>query len=347
MLAFVVGVAVVTSLTGTTSRVGHFLRAGGVPADVFIGLAVCWIPLMVIDTRRCTREMLLRSRVEADLMREATATRARAQELAEIRAAAEGVLAAGGPRIVYQPIVEMSSGVVVGYEALSRFDDGIAPDVWFERAARVGMGADLELAAVQTALAGLAMLPVGAYLSINAGPALLCDPRLREVLASTSPDRIVLELTEHIAVDDYRDYRDAIGGLRRLGLRLAVDDAGAGYSSFRHVVDLTPDIIKIDGSLVHGAHLDPSRRSLIIALVSFAADLGATLIAECVEVEAEAEALRGWGIQIAQGWHFGRPAPMPAGEQPAGVVAGEGDLHRVPLSPRVSSARPDPRASRP
>jgi len=315
MVTFMVEVAAAGAATGASAWLGRFLggaHAAGLPADVFLAFAACWIPLCVIDYRRCNRETALRCRVEAELEREAAANRAREEEFVAVRLAVEDVLACGGPRIVYQPIVEMATGAVVGYEALSRFADGVVPSEWFARAARVGLGEELELAAVRSALVAIEALTPDVYLSINVSPQTLCSPRLLQELHASSPRRIVLELTEHSAVEDYCEYRAAIARLRREGVRLAVDDAGAGYASFRHIVDLNPDIIKIDGSLVQGAHLDPSRRSLMIAFVSFASDLGASLVAECVEVEPEAEALRGWGVGFGQGWLFGRPAELSA-----------------------------------
>ena len=313
MAAFMITVGLIAQATAASGWLPRVLGDGpaaGVTADVFLAFALCWVPLFIIDFRRCNRETALRAEVQAELEREAAAKRAQAEELEAIRAATEEVIEAGGPRIVYQPIVDMRHNAVVAYEALSRFDDSVSPDVWFKNAARVNLGAELELAAVGAAIVGFQPRSEGAYLSVNVSPTTLCDPRLFELVSATSPQRIVLELTEHLAVDDYCQYRAAVAHLRGLGVRLAVDDAGAGYASFRHIVDLHPDIIKIDGSLVQGAHLDSSRRSLIMAFVTFAADLGATLVAEGVELDAEADALRAWGVGFGQGWLFGKPGPL-------------------------------------
>lgn len=314
MAAFMIVVAALAQATAASGWLPHLLGHGpaaGLTADVFSAFALCWIPLFIIDYRRCNRETALRTKVQAELDREAAAKRALDAELSEIRSATQRVIDAGGPRILYQPIVDMQRNAVVGYEALSRFDDGVAPDVWFANAARVDLSVELELAAVRAAIAGFERLARDTYLSVNVSPDALCDPRLFDLVSSGVPGRIVLELTEHLAVDDYAQYRATVARLRAVGVRLAVDDAGAGYASFRHIVDLNPDVIKIDGSLVHGAHLDAPRRSLIIAFVTFAADLGATLVAECVEVEAEATALQTWGVRFGQGWLFGKPGPLP------------------------------------
>lgn len=315
MLAFLIAMTGLAALAGVAPRVGRVLAGGfgaGVPGALLVAAATLWVPLGIIDARRCTRETNLRAQVEADLERHGYLTRLNELELASMRTDVERSLASGGPAIVYQPIVDMASGAVVGYEALSRFPDERPPDQWFERAARVGLGVELELAVVRWALEGLPSLPTTAYLSVNISPATLCDPRLYDAIGVDSAGRVVVELTEHVPLDDYCQYREAMLRLRMIGVRLAIDDAGSGYSSFRHIVDLKPDIIKIDGSLVHGVHLDPSRRSLMIAFVSFANDLGATLVAECVEVSEEAEVLRKWGVRYGQGWHYGRPQLLAA-----------------------------------
>jgi EAL domain-containing protein (putative c-di-GMP-specific phosphodiesterase class I) len=272
-------------------------------------MTMAWLPLMVIDMRRCTRETALRRHVEADLEARTRAERTAAEAVATTRAKVTAVLAAGGPRMVYQPIVDMGTAAVVGYEALSRFDEG-APDEWFAAAAGVGFGVDLELAAVRRALGDLDRLPATAYLSVNVSPQTLTDPRLSALLHAVPGDRVVLELTEHSAVSDYAPYCALMADLRGLGFRLAVDDAGAGYSSLRHIVDLAPDVIKVDRSLVQGIDVDPARRSLFVALVTFAADLGAILVAEGVENADEARQLSTWGVRLAQGWHYGRPEPL-------------------------------------
>lgn len=305
---FMVAVATACAMTGMTSMVAR-LAAAGVAGSVVAALATVWIPIAVIDFRRCTRETALRVQVEADLHRHQAEARVRAAEAARIRTRVEAVLVAGGPRIVYQPIVDMAERTVVGYEALSRFEDRTPPDRWFADAARAGLGVDLELAAVNRAVAGL-VLPDGAYVSVNAGPDTLADPRMLEMVSGMPAGRLVVELTEHLVMNDYDRYRGVIADLRAAGARLAVDDAGSGYCGLRHIVELAPDVIKIDQSLVRGVHVDRGRRSLMIALVSFARDFGSTLVAEGVEDEGEAAALQRWGIRLAQGWLYGRPGPL-------------------------------------
>ncbi|HZU73499.1 MAG TPA: EAL domain-containing protein [Acidimicrobiales bacterium] len=310
MAGFMLAVAGVSDLSGLSPWLVRGFGAAGLTGGLLVAFATVWLPIAVIDFRRCTRETSLRSRVEADLACHAAEAEGRRRHRAELTSRCEAVLDGGGPTIVYQPIVEVSAGAVVGYEALSRFADGVAPDRWFAQAAEVGLGVEMELAAVRRALAGLSGLPGSPYLSVNASPEALCDPRLPELIAAGCPSRVVVELTEHVPLGNYERYRQAIGTLREMGSRVAVDDAGAGYSSLRHVVDLQPDMIKIDRSLVHAVHLEPARRSLLIAFVSFASDLGATLVAEGVEEPLEEEVLRQWGLRFAQGWLYGRPMPL-------------------------------------
>lgn len=315
VVGFLILVATVGALTGISSRVAR-LAAAGLVGSVITALATVWIPIAVIDFRRCTRETALRVQVQGDLERHQLEVRARQEEEHQIRTRVETILATGGPRIVYQPIVDMTGRTVVGYEALSRFENGTAPDRWFAEAARIGLGVELELAAVNRALDGL-VLPDGAYVSVNAGPDVLADPRMLEMVSRVPPGCLVVELTEHLVMNEYDRYRGVFADLRAAGARLALDDVGSGYCGLRHIVELVPDVIKVDQSLVRGIHADPGRRNLMIALVSFARDFGATLVAEGVEDEQEATALQRWGVRFAQGWLYGRPGPLPAPGPPA------------------------------
>jgi len=305
-----VAVGLIGALTGASSALARAMGGGAVVAGIFVAFATVWLPIAVIDFRRCTRETALRAKVEADLERHAFAIRAKATREAQIRSRCEDVLNDGGPRIVYQPIVEVATREVVGYEALSRFDDGTPPDQWFAQAAAVGLGVELELSAVSNALECLASLPEAAYLSINVSPDGLYDPRLAALVAGASSGRIVVELTEHMPLADYARCRGMVSSLRETGARLAVDDAGAGYSSLRHIVDLGPDIIKLDQSLVRSVHLAPARRSVMSAFVSFARDLQAMLVAEGVEELDEEHILKQWGLGFAQGWLYGKPVGL-------------------------------------
>ncbi len=221
-------------------------------------------------------------------------------------------LAADGPEIVFQPIVDLSTRAVVGAEALSRFtsDPYRAPDVWFREAAEVGLGIELELAAICTATAGLVDLPAPMYLSVNASPRVAMAPIVQRHLESVDLTRLVLELTEHDDVEDYDTLQASLAPLRAAGLRLAVDDTGSGYSSLRHILNLEPDIIKLDRELTRGIDTDPARRALASALITFRDDIGSTVVAEGIETEAELNTLCELGLLFGQGYFLGRPAPL-------------------------------------
>jgi EAL domain-containing protein (putative c-di-GMP-specific phosphodiesterase class I)/ActR/RegA family two-component response regulator len=224
----------------------------------------------------------------------------------------EGIILCGGPRMVFQPIVELASGSVVGVEALARFDDDPprSPDVWFGEAATVGVAAELEVAAATVALRGLDALPAEQYLAINVSPATLRSGMLGRALDGRSLGRVVIELTEHHVVDDYRVVDERMSELRGRGARLAVDDTGAGFASLKHILKLAPDIIKLDLQLTRDVDSDPAKRALTAALVRFAADIGALITAEGIETAAELGALRDLGIEYGQGYYLGRPAPL-------------------------------------
>ncbi|WP_460460988.1 sensor domain-containing phosphodiesterase [Angustibacter peucedani] len=215
--------------------------------------------------------------------------------------------------IVFQPIASAATGVVLGAEALSRFaaEPTMTPDRWFAAAADIGLGTDLELVAVRAALHAARDLPPGLYVSVNVSPSTLVDDRLLEVLAASRWPlaRLVVEITEHVSVSDYGRLATAIEALRSRGVRLAVDDAGAGYASFRHILHLRPDHIKLDRTLVDGIHDNPAKRALAGSVVAFGQEVGATVVAEGIETADELRASRALGIQAAQGYFIGRPAP--------------------------------------
>jgi EAL domain-containing protein (putative c-di-GMP-specific phosphodiesterase class I) len=130
-------------------------------------------------------------------------------------------------------------------------------------------------------------------------------------LARLDPRRTVVEVTEHAAIENYRSFQDAVDGLRKDGVRLAVDDAGAGYASFRHILQLSPDIIKLDLTLTRDIDHDRARRAMASALIAFAKETDAEIVAEGIETEAELETLIGLGTRYGQGYHLGRPGPAP------------------------------------
>jgi EAL domain-containing protein (putative c-di-GMP-specific phosphodiesterase class I)/DNA-binding response OmpR family regulator len=220
------------------------------------------------------------------------------------------VLATRAFYVVFQPIVELDTRYVVGYEALTRFTDGTAPDVRFADAARLGLGDDFELAAIAAAIAEAHKLPPDAFLSLNVSPAVALgtDERLQQSLRDVGRP-IVLELTEHVPIGDYAQLRAAIDRLGRV--QIAVDDAGAGYASLRHILELRPAFAKLDISLVRGIDGDDLRQAMAAGFQYYALRTGCRLVAEGVETEAEANTLRDLGIDLGQGYLFGRPERLP------------------------------------
>ena len=232
------------------------------------------------------------------------------------------VLDCEGITIVLQPIVELTTGRVVAAEALSRFGDEPrrSPDVWFAEAEAVGLGLELELAAVRVALTQLDGLPAGVRLSLNVSPATLLAPALTDALAGAPGERLALELTEHAPVADYAALEEALAGPRSRGVQLMIDDAGAGFSSLRHVLGLHPDAIKLDLALTRDIDTDPVRRALAASLVAFAREIGATIVAEGIETREELETLRSLGVTHGQGYYLARPGPGPV---PGRVACGD------------------------
>lgn len=211
----------------------------------------------------------------------------------------------------FQPIKNLAAGHIIGAEALTRFvsDDGNGPDYWFEEAASAGLSEDLEIAALETALKAAMALPSSIYVALNASPATCLNPLLPEILerSGLALERIVLELTERLEVEDYCPLVAALEPLRRRGLRIAIDDAGAGFASMRHVLHIRPDIIKLDRSLIAGIDNDEGRQALGAAMAEFARRLGASVVAEGIETEAELAAVIEIGLTAGQGYLFGRP----------------------------------------
>jgi EAL domain-containing protein (putative c-di-GMP-specific phosphodiesterase class I) len=215
-------------------------------------------------------------------------------------------------RLVYQPIVHLDSGIIAGVEALCRFSDGRSPEHWFQECEHLDLAASLDLAIIERALADIPRLPDG-YLSINLSPSTLRDPRLAQLLRAPGvpTNRIVVEVTEHARVNDYLEAQRVLGALRKGGIRVAVDDAGSGYASLRHILELRPDIIKMDLSITRDIDTDPARRALATALVIFAGEVGAVVVAEGAETESELSALQAAGIDRAQGFAIAAAQSLP------------------------------------
>jgi EAL domain-containing protein (putative c-di-GMP-specific phosphodiesterase class I) len=221
----------------------------------------------------------------------------------------------GGVRLtmVYQPILDLATGEILGAEALARFgtEPQRSPAQWFIEAAEVGLGIQLELAALRRAAEGFALLPPNSFLSVNISAETLRSPALLDAVGELPARRLVLELTEHEPTVDHDHLVGPVARLRDRGVRLAVDDAGAGFASLQQILVLHPDIIKLDRTFIEGLATDPVRRALTTALLSFATEIDATLVAEGVATGEELAALRGLGVRHGQGRFLGEPMPLP------------------------------------
>jgi EAL domain-containing protein (putative c-di-GMP-specific phosphodiesterase class I) len=241
----------------------------------------------------------------------------------EIESRLRPVIADGGPLVVLQPIVRLGSGGRIGAEALSRFpaEWGKAPDVCFAEAHSIGLGHQLELLALHRAAAQLER--VGGYVAMNLSPATVLTPESASLLGGLPAPRVLLELSEHDQVEDYDALLAALEPLRAAGMRLAVDDVGAGFSSLRHIVVTSPDVIKLDRSIVAGVADDNVLATLVGSLVDFAHGCRATVVAEGIETAVDAAALHRLGVDYGQGWHFGRPGPAEALTEVTAVEAAQ------------------------
>lgn len=214
-------------------------------------------------------------------------------------------------QIHQQPIHSIKSGKPVGLECLARFPDAMmrGPDKWFEEAAEIGRGLELELLAVECALRSLEKVPTDYYVSVNASPDTIISGRLHQMLEHAGKTNLVVEVTEHQEVDDYPALKKALKPISEYA-RIAIDDVGSGYAGLRHLVDLAPDMLKLDMTLTRDIHQDLARCALVGAMVRFAEAIGSKLIAEGVEYAEEAEVLKKLGVEYGQGYYYAKPMPV-------------------------------------
>ena len=209
---------------------------------------------------------------------------------------------------VFQPIVDLSDGRVIAYEALARFAQSERrrpPSWWFAQAHRFGLGPRLEARAIREALA--VPRPPGAALSVNVSLTTLYSPELNEVLPERLDD-LILEITEQEEIEDLDELQALLEPLRERGARVAVDDAGAGYSGLQQIMKIRADLIKLDRALVSGVNLDHAKVALIGSLVDYANSTGAEVCAEGIETLDELRVLASLGVCCGQGYVLARPA---------------------------------------
>jgi EAL domain-containing protein (putative c-di-GMP-specific phosphodiesterase class I) len=219
--------------------------------------------------------------------------------------------------MVFQPILDLRTGRVAGYEALSRFNrtPRRTPDRWFAQARMVGLGAALEAKALAQALA-VEGRPEHARLTLNLSLSTLGSAEIAAVLPERL-DGLVIEITEHELASGDPAVGGAIETFRRRGAAVAVDDTGAGYAGLTHVMRLAPDVIKLDRALTTGIDTDPVKAALVSSFVRYARDIDATVCAEGIETAAELARLAALDVAYGQGYHIARPGPpwaAPAGE---------------------------------
>ena len=213
--------------------------------------------------------------------------------------------------IEFQPIFDLLDCRIVSLEALARFwtEPMRSPSAWFAEATEVGLGVELELAAIRAALLRLDDFPADVAIALNVSPTTALDPRFCELLVGVA-ERVVIEITEHAQVDDYDALRAALAPLRERGAQLAIDDVGAGFANLRHILRLAPDIVKLDLSLTQEISRDPAREALASSLVGFAGGVGASIVAEGISSDEDLALLRTLGVDYGQGYHLARPSSL-------------------------------------
>jgi len=305
---------------------------GGEPVGMLCCLSRTPKPDLSADAPRF---LALIAELVTDHLHSAAATAAMADrgDAARIRS----VLAARSVRMVFQPVVRLEDGQPLAYEALARFDGQPFPTPAhaFAAAAHAGLGTELELLAMQRALEHLDDLPTGSWLGLNLSADALVAPVVEQTLLRYADRRVGVEVTEHAQVADYDRLTATTARLRAAGIQIAVDDAGAGYSSFRHILRLHPDVIKLDLEITRNVDTDPVRQALTRSLVGFAEQVGAWLVAEGIETAGERETLQRLGVPLGQGYLFARPGPLP---RPVGPGAAGGAPVTAPAGPAGPAA---------
>ncbi|RIV85118.1 sensor domain-containing phosphodiesterase [Aurantiacibacter zhengii] len=245
--------------------------------------------------------------------------------LRQARRRVEAMLDGHAVTIFQQPIHDLANGRPVGVECLARFPDLTkrGPQAWFDDAERTGLGNQLEMTAVRCALETVGTVPDGIYAAINASPATIISGELRKVLEQSGARDLVIEVTEHQQVADFGALAREIAALKPFA-RIAIDDVGTGYSGLRHLIELQPDVLKMDMILTRECDTDPARRAIAAAMVQFSRDIGAKLVAEGIETEGERAVMQDLGVDHGQGYLFARPLPVVAAQQHLlGVALGE------------------------
>lgn len=260
------------------------------------------------------------------------------RELAARRRRIDDIIEDRSLTMVYQPIYRLADNRLMNFEALARFPgEPATPDILFKEAAGLGRGPALELMAVEEALKGLLGLPRQASLSLNLSPEAIFSDAFEALFDDLPCQRLIIELTEHEPVSDYEALRNRLARYRSNGLRLAIDDVGAGYASFRHILDLHPDLIKLDTVLTRSIDTDIARQTLAKAITMFGRKMGCEVVAEGVETTAELDTLRAIGATKVQGYLIGRPMPLADAAQLPALIECKG--RKINPRPRLAGLR--------
>ncbi|HSF25926.1 MAG TPA: EAL domain-containing protein [Actinomycetes bacterium] len=245
------------------------------------------------------------------------------------------------PTMVFQPIVDLRAGRVTGFEALARFDDSpTPPDVWFSQAASYGVADVLESRAIAAALRARAGLPTGCFLTVNVSPDLLPSDAVMEVLSAAGDlTGVVIELTEQTELTQLSAVNAALAFVRTRNAMVAVDDAGAGYAGLQRLLEIRPDMVKLDRALVDRVDQDGAKQALARMLGDLSGHLDAWLLAEGVERIQELDTFAAMGVPLGQGWLFGHPSPTFSTALDASLVRRMRALGRDTPAQRESVAR--------
>jgi EAL domain-containing protein (putative c-di-GMP-specific phosphodiesterase class I)/FixJ family two-component response regulator len=292
------------------SGANGYLVKGSPAADILDGLHRCAAGATALSeglSRHLVAEMADLGQAERE---SSAAAKARYERLARL-------LEPGASVPTYQPVVRLSGGEVVGYEALTAFreEDRRPPSTEdiFSEAHQVGLGVELELHTARLAVEGFQVelqRSPSTYLAVNASPGLLYRPALLDVLGTLPPERVVVEITEQRQFESYGQLCEMVSVVHERGMRVAVDDVGSGFAGLQRLVDVRPEIVKLDRGLIRQVDVDPTRCALVAAIRQFADDLGITVVAEGVERHEQLDALRDMGVHCGQGYLLGRPARL-------------------------------------
>jgi EAL domain-containing protein (putative c-di-GMP-specific phosphodiesterase class I) len=300
----------VSSLVPKLSRAAFPYIKSAPALDVGYGLAV-HNPLL--HTERVIERALEEALLQAAHLR-------RAEELLKLERL-QDILLRERVRTDYQAIFRMQEGTIMGFEALSRGPRGSgfeSADALFGAATANSLLVELDRLCRKRALLSSARIPSNAKIFVNTLPATMRDPQFRGKAlidfldkAQVAPDRIVIEITEHLVIENYAIFRDTMAYFTDLGMSFAVDDVGAGYSGLESIAKLKPSYLKIDIALVRDVHVSPVNRSMVKALIDLGHGIGAKVLAEGIQNDEEAQILRAIGVDFGQGYHLARPTEGP------------------------------------